>query len=360
MCFADYMVVREREGAVPQVAVYELRSGGSHRIQFPEANFSVFPAENPDFNAKTLRFGYTSYVTPMSIYDYDMANRDRKLLKMTEILGGYDAKKYVTERVEATASDGRKIPISLVRRKDGKLDGTAPCLLMGYGAYGNSADVNFSHSDVSLLDRGVIVADAHIRGGKDLGQQWHDEGKMMNKKNSFTDFIACADHLVKTKYCDRNRLVIRGGSAGGLLMGAVVNIRPDVCKAAIVDVPFVDVINTMLDESLPLTVQEFLEWGNPKIKSEYEYLKSYCPYTNIAKTNYPALLVTTSLNDSQVLYHEPTKYVAKMRTLKTDKNPLLFHCVMAGGHGGSSGRYDNLKEQAFRFAFALDQMGIHQ
>lgn len=360
MLLADYMIVREREGGVPQVAVYDLKAGGSHRISFPEANYSVFPSDNPDFNTKILRFNYQSFITPNSVFDYDLNSRERKLLKETEVLGGYDRTKYTTERLEATATDGTKVPISLVRRKDVPLDGKAPALLVGYGAYGASADVNFSSPHLSLVDRGVVIAEAHIRGGKDLGQDWYDHGKMMHKRNTFTDFIDCADHLVKSKYCDRNRLVIQGGSAGGLLMGAVLNFRPDVCKAAIVDVPFVDVITTMLDETIPLTVQEFLEWGNPKIKSEYEYLKSYCPYTNIKKANYPAMLVTTSINDSQVLFHEPTKYVAKMRMLRTDKNPLVYRCIMAAGHGGSSGRYDNLREQAYRFAFALDQMGIHQ
>src|SRR5262249_47717955 len=238
-----------------------------------------------------------------------------------------------------------------------KKDGTGPALLTGYGAYGSSAFVGFNPNVLPLLDRGLVVAQGHIRGGKDLGQKWHDQGKMLNKKNTFFDFIACADHLVNEKYCSRDRLAIQGGSAGGLLIGATINFRPDLCKVAVLQVPFVDVINTMLDESLPLTVQEFLEWGNPKVKSEYEYLKSYCPYTNLAAKDYPAMLITTSLNDSQVMFHEPTKYVAKLRTLKTDKNPLLFKCNMAGGHGGHSGRYDALKETAFIYTFVLSQVG---
>jgi oligopeptidase B len=249
-----------------------------------------------------------------------------------------------------------KIPISIVYRKSVKLDGTAPCLLGGYGSYGSSIPAAFQPANLSLLDRGVVVAWAHIRGGGDMGQAWHDDGKMTHKKNTFTDFIACADYLVKQKYTSRNHLAIRGGSAGGLLIGATLNMRPDLCKAAVLNVPFVDVINTMLDESLPLTVPEFLEWGNPKIKNEYDYIKTYCPYTNIATKAYPAMLVTTSLNDSQVMYWEPAKYVAKMREVRTDHNPLLLRINMAGGHGGSSGRYDRYKELAFDLAFILDQI----
>ncbi|MBX7105484.1 MAG: S9 family peptidase [Gemmataceae bacterium] len=355
--FADYLVLSEREAGIPQIAVHDLGAGSSHRIAMPEPAYSVFPAENPEYKTDKLRFNYTSMVTPMEVVEYDLKSRDRKVLKKTEVVGGYDPTKYRCERIEATAPDGTKVPMTLVARADRPREG-GPCFLTGYGAYGSSAPMFFSSSNLSLVDRGVVYVIAHIRGGKDLGQHWHDQGKMLNKKNSFTDFIACADHLVKEKYASRDRLVIQGGSAGGLLMGGVVGIRPDVAKAVILDVPFVDVISTMLDESLPLTVGEFLEWGNPKVKAEYEYMKSYCPYTNLKKGAYPAMLVTTSLNDSQVLYHEPTKYVAKLRTLKTDPNVLLFKCNMAGGHGGSSGRYDVLKEQAFRFAFALDQMGL--
>jgi oligopeptidase B len=247
-----------------------------------------------------------------------------------------------------------------VYKKGLKKDGTAPVLLYGYGSYGATVPAVFNSSRLSLLDRGVVFAHAHVRGGSDLGRQWYEAGKMTNKKNSFTDFIACADHLVKERYGNRDRLVIQGGSAGGLLVGATINFRPDLCKAAVLQVPFVDVINTMLDARLPLTVPEYLEWGNPNKTDEYEYMKSYCPYTNLKKADYPSILVTTSLNDSQVMFHEPTKYVAKLRTLKTDKNPLLMKCNMAGGHGGASGRYDALKENAFVVAFVLDQMGIRE
>jgi oligopeptidase B len=248
------------------------------------------------------------------------------------------------------------VPISLVYRKGLKRDGSAACVLYGYGSYGYSASTDFDANMPSLLDRGVVYAWAHTRGGSDLGRAWYDAGKMLNKQNTFTDFIACADHLVGQKYCSRGRLAVWGGSAGGLLIGSVLNRRPDLCQAAVLQVPFVDVINTMSDASLPLTVQEFQQWGNPAVKAEYEYMKQYCPYSNMRPTAYPAVLVMTSLNDSQVMYHEPAKYVAKLRTMKTDGNPLLLKCNMDAGHGGASGRYDHLKEQAFVMAFVLDQL----
>jgi oligopeptidase B len=358
--FKDYAVVAERENGLSHLRVIDFKSDKQHRVEMPEPVYDVFPAGNPDFGTTKFRFSYTSFVTPNSVYEYDLGTRDRKLLKRTEVLGGYDPDKYESERVFATAEDGTRVPISLVYKKGLKKDGTAPCLLYGYGSYGATMPVAFNSNRVSLLDRGVVYALAHIRGGSDLGRDWYETGKMLNKKNTFTDFIACADNLVKQKYCARDRLAIQGGSAGGLLVGATVNLRPDLCKAAVLQVPFVDVINTMLDETLPLTVQEFLEWGNPKNRTEYEYMKGYCPYSNMAKKAYPSILVTTSLNDSQVMYWEPAKYVAKLRTLKTDKNPLLFKCNMAGGHGGSSGRYDALKEQAFITAFLLDQLGMSE
>jgi oligopeptidase B len=295
--------------------------------------------------------------TPSGVYEYDLAKKTRKLLKQTEVPGGYNPDEYVSERVFATSADGTKVPVSLVYKKSVKKDGSAPCLLYGYGSYGATMPVGFSSTRLPLLDRGIIYAQAHIRGGSDMGRQWYDDGKMLKKMNTFNDFIACADFLVNEKFCSRDRLVIQGGSAGGLLVGATINLRPDLCKAAVLQVPFVDVINTMLDESLPLTIQEFLEWGNPKKKDEYSYIKQYCPYTNLKKASYPAILVTTSLNDSQVLFHEPTKYVARMRALNPG-NTVVFKCNMAGGHGGSSGRYDALKEQAFAMSFVLDQMGI--
>ncbi len=289
-----------------------------------------------------------------------MATRGRTLLKQKEVLGGYDPSRYTSERRYATASDGTKVPISLVYRKGLVPDGKAPMLLTAYGSYGASSDAGFDSTVISLLDRGVVYAVGHIRGGGDLGKPWHDAGRMMSKKNTFTDFIAVAETLIADKYTSRDRLVIEGGSAGGLLMGAVTNMRPDLFRAVVSHVPFVDVINSMYDETLPLTVGEFEEWGNPKIKEQYEYMKSYSPYDNLEAKAYPAMLVKTSFDDSQVMYWEPAKYVAKLRTLKTDKNPLILKTNMAGGHGGSSGRYDRLREIAFDYAFLLTQTGIER
>jgi oligopeptidase B len=287
-----------------------------------------------------------------------MDQRDSKLLKQTEVPGGYEPKQYQSERIYATAKDGVRIPISLVYKKGIKRDGAAPVHLVGYGSYGFPYPVSFSSNRLILLERGMVCAIAHIRGGGEMGKPWHDQGRMMHKKNTFTDFIAAAEYLVAKKYSSKEHLVIEGGSAGGLLMGAVVNLRSDLFSAAILHVPFVDVINTMLDESLPLTVGEFEEWGNPKKKEEYDYIKTYCPYTNLTAKAYPSLLVKTSFNDSQVMYWEPAKYVAKLRTLKTDKRPLLLKTNMAAGHGGASGRYDHLREVAFDYAFILSELGI--
>jgi oligopeptidase B len=358
--FEGHAVVSEREKAVPQLRVIDLHTGEQHRVSFPEAVYDIRLNENPEFATPLLRFTYTSLATPSSVYDYDAKNRQRKLLKRQEVLGGYDASQYTSERVYAAAPDGAQVPISLIYKKTLQKDGTAPILLYGYGSYGFTLPVAFNSNRVSFLNRGVVYAQAHIRGGSDLGREWYEQGKLRNKRNSFTDFIACADHLVNERYGSRSRLVIQGGSAGGLLIGAVLNFRPNLCKAAVLQVPFVDVINTMLDADLPLTVQEYRQWGNPNIKADYDYLKTYCPYTNLARTAYPSMLVTTSLNDSQVMYWEPAKYVAKLRTLKTDSNPLLFKCNMAGGHGGFSGRYDALSDQALIAAFVLDQMAVSE
>jgi oligopeptidase B len=356
--FADWIVFWERSDALRRIRVTSPRTGDSYGVEFPEAIHSVSPENNREFDTATLRFEYESFTTPPSVYDFDMATKQRKLLKQREVLGGYDPTRYTSERRHATAADGTKIPISIAYRKGFVADGKAPMLLGAYGSYGASSDVSFSSNDVSLLDRGVAIAVAHIRGGGDLGKKWHDQGRMLSKKNTFTDFIACAEYLVAQKYTSKERLAIEGGSAGGLLMGAVVNMRPDLFKAVVSRVPFVDVINTMLDESVPLTVAEFEEWGNPKVRDQYEYMRSYSPYDNLAAKDYPAMLVKTSWNDSQVMYWESAKYVAKLRTLKTDKNPLVFKINMAGGHGGSSGRYDRLRETAFDYAFILWQMGI--
>ena len=357
LAFKDFLVLYERESALPQIAVRRFSDGASHRIAFPEAVFSVFPSGNPEFDTKVLRYSYQSFVTPSSVYDYDMTTRAATLLKRQEVLGGYDPERYTSERVYATAPDGTRVPVSMVYRKDTKRDGTAPLYLGGYGSYGISQNVGFSSNRVSLLDRGVVMAYAHIRGGGDLGKPWHDAGRMMNKRNTFTDFIASAEYLLAHRYGAKERLVIEGGSAGGLLMGAVANMRPDLFKAVVLQVPFVDVVNTMLDETLPLTVAEFEEWGNPKKKDEYDYIKTYSPYDNITARAYPAMLVKTSLNDSQVSYHEPAKYVARMRATRTDANPLVFKINMGAGHGGASGRFDRLREVAFDYAFMLWQMG---
>ncbi len=355
--FRDFAVVQERQDGLPQLRVVDLKNWKGKKIEFPEDTYDVFPAENAEWVTTHFRYGYESLVSPRSTYDYDVASGQSELLKRAEIPGGYEPADYVSERLQARAGDGTKVAISLVYKKGTVLDGSAPMLLQGYGSYGIPEDVNFSSSRLSLMDRGMVVAIAHIRGGGELGKPWHDDGKMMNKKNTFTDFIACAEHLIAKKYTSKDRLVIMGGSAGGLLMGAVTNLRPDLFKGVVLLVPFVDVINTMLDETLPLTVSEFEEWGNPKEKEAYQYMKTYCPYTNIEAKDYPAMLVKTSFNDSQVMYWEPAKYTAKLRALKTDKNELLFKINMNAGHGGASGRYDHLKETAFLYAWVLKTLG---
>jgi oligopeptidase B len=356
--FQNHYVLSERENGLQEFRVTDLRTGASHRIEFPEPAYSAFAAANPEFETTQFRYRYQSLVTPGSQFDYDMDKHTATLLKEQPVLGGYDRTQYASERLFATAPDGVKVPISIVYKKGLKRDGQAPLYLYAYGSYGFPLPVSFSSNRLSLLDRGVTIALAHIRGGGDLGKAWHDDGRMMKKKNTFTDFIACAEFLVGEKFTSPDRLVIEGGSAGGLLMGAVSNMRPELFKAVVSKVPFVDVINTMLDESLPLTVGEFEEWGNPKVKADYDYMKTYCPYTNLEKKAYPAMLVKTSFNDSQVMYWEPAKYVAKLRTLKTDTHPLLLKTNMAAGHGGASGRYDFLREVALDYAFILEQVGI--
>ncbi len=356
--FAHYYVLLEREDGLPHLRVTDLHTGRSHRVEFPEPTYAVSPEENAEFDTTTFRFNYQSLVTPPSVFDYDMEKRERKLLKQTEVLGGYDPAQYRSERIYAAAEDGTRIPISIVYKKGLKRDGSAPLLLNGYGSYGFSLPPAFSSNRLSLLDRGVVFAVPHIRGGGEMGKAWHDQGRMMNKKNTFSDFIAAAEYLIAEKFTSKDGLVIQGGSAGGLLMGAVTNMRPDLFHAVVTLVPFVDVINTMSDPSLPLTVGEFEEWGNPQKKDEYDYIRSYSPYDNLEKKAYPAMLVRTSLNDSQVMYWEPAKYVARLRALKTDSNVLLLKINMAAGHGGASGRYDFLREAAFDYAFILGQVGI--
>ncbi len=355
--FANHAVVSEWEGGLQNLRIIDLKTQKSHRLKFPEPVYSAQLDMNREFNTNVVRYSYQSLVTPSSVFDYDMTTQRVTLLKETEVPGGFDKKNYASERIFATASDGTKIPVSVVYRRGVKLDGQAPLLLYGYGSYGYSIPPNFSSNRLSLLDRGVIFAIAHIRGGGELGEEWRQAGRMMNKMNTFTDFIASAEHLVKNRYTSTDRLLIQGGSAGGLLVGAVSNMRPDLFKAVVSQVPFVDVLNTMLDATLPLTTSEYIEWGNPNEKPAFEYIKKYSPYDNIGKKDYPAMLVKVSLNDSQVPYWEGAKLVAKLRTMKTDENPLLLKANMGAGHGGSSGRYDYLREVAFDYAFMLWQMG---
>ena len=356
--FADHAVLSEWENGLQQIEIVDFKSRKRHRMAFPEPVYSAGVSSNREFNTTVLRYSYQSLTTPNSVFDYDMNTRAATLKKQTEVPGGFDKANYKSERVFATASDGTKIPISVVYRKDVKLDGSAPMLLYGYGSYGIAIPPGFSAARLALLDRGVVYAIAHIRGGGELGEPWREAGRMMKKMNTFTDFIASAEHLVNNKYTSKDRLVIQGGSAGGLLMGAVSNMRPDLFKAVVSQVPFVDVLNTMLDASLPLTTSEYIEWGNPNEKAAYDYMKKYSPYDNIHKANYPAMLVKVSLNDSQVPYWEGSKFVAKLRDYKTDRNPLILKVNMGAGHGGASGRYDAFRETAFDYAFMLWQMGI--
>jgi oligopeptidase B len=358
--FKNYYVLYERENGLPQIRVSDLRSGQSRRIELPEAAYDVSSYVNREYDTSKFRYNYQSFITPPSIFEYDMQSGASALLKQKEVPGGYDRTRYQVEQIYATASDGVKIPISVVHLKGAKLDGKAPLYLYGYGSYGYPIDIYFNSNIFSMVDRGVVAAVAHIRGGGEMGKAWHDDGRMMHKKNTFTDFITSAEYLVAQGYGSKDKLVIEGRSAGGLLMGAVLNMRPDLFHAAIVGVPFVDVINTMLDESIPLTVPEFEEWGNPKEKAAFDYMISYSPYDNIAAKPYPNILVKTSFNDSQVMYWEPAKYVAKMRATRNDHNLLILKTNLdPAGHGGASGRYDRLKEAAFDYSFILTQMGIN-
>jgi oligopeptidase B len=365
--FHSHLVLLEREDGLPHLRVVDLQKVGSaadplaasHRIAFDEPAYNASLGANPEFVTNHVRFQYESFITPRSVFDYDLASHERTLRKQQPVLGGYDSSQFVSERLHATASDGTRIPISLVARRDTPRDSSAPLLLYGYGSYGISIPVSFNSNRLSLLDRGVIFAVAHIRGGGELGKPWHDAGRMRHKRNTFTDFIAAAEYLIAGRYTSPQGLTIEGGSAGGLLMGAVANMRPDLFRMVISHVPFVDVLNTMLDASLPLTIGEYEEWGNPQLRDDYFYMKAYCPYTNLERKPYPTMLVKTSLNDSQVMYWEPAKYVAKLRTLKTDSNPLLLKINMGAGHGGASGRYDYLREIAMDYAFLLTQLGIH-
>jgi oligopeptidase B len=352
--FRTFAVIAERRDGLRHLRVLELASNASHDMMFPEPAYGVFPGPNPEFDSETYRFSYSSFITPNSVYDYNMVTRERTLKKRQEIPGGFFPRAYVVHRRMVPARDGAQVPVSILVRTGTRLNGTNPLLLYAYGSYGATVEPTFNSNVLSLVDRGMTYAIAHVRGGQEMGRQWYDDGKMMSKKNTFNDFIDVAEYLVKSGYTKPDRLVANGGSAGGLLMGAIANMRPDLFKAIVADVPFVDVINTMLDESIPLTAQEWEQWGNPKNPEHFAYMRSYSPYDNVEKKNYPWLLVTTSFNDSQVMYFEPAKWVAKLRASKTDKNPLYFKINLAGGHGGSSGRYDRLRETAFRYAFMLE------
>ncbi|RZL69718.1 S9 family peptidase [Pedobacter aquatilis] len=357
--FKDFLVLSERKNGLREIHVLK-NDGSDYYLKFDEPVYAAGIGANPEYNSKTLRYSYTSLVTPSSTYDYDLEKKDKKLMKQQEVLGGYDAKDYVSERVFATAKDGTKIPIALVYKKGLDKNGKAPLLLYAYGSYGSSTDATFSSPRLSLLNRGFVFAIANIRGGEEMGRQWYEDGKLMKKKNTFTDFISAGEYLVDQKFTSKNHLYAHGGSAGGLLMGAVANMAPDLWNGIIADVPFVDVVNTMLDESIPLTTNEFDEWGNPKKKDAYDYMKSYSPYENVEKKAYPNMLVTTGLHDSQVQYFEPAKWVAKLRATKTDKNVLLLKTNMEFGHGGASGRFDYLKDVSLRWAFLCALEGIEK
>ena len=360
--FDRFFVACEREDGLPRLRLWHFtendRAIQSNEIRFPEPVYSAFPHINREFDATRFRYAYQSLVTPSSVYEYDLATSNSTLLKQVEVPGGFDRELYASERVFATAADGARVPISLVYRKDKRVARGNPLYVYGYGSYGYSLPIGFNANRLSLLDRGVVMSYAHIRGGGDLGKPWHDAGKMLVKRNTFSDFVAAAEYLTASGYGDPSRVAIEGGSAGGLLMGAVTNLKPEIFRAVVSHVPFVDVMNTMLDASLPLTVPEYEEWGNPNEAEYFHYMLSYSPYENLKPGSYPAMLVKTSLHDSQVMYWEPAKYVAKLRTLKTDAHPLLLVTNMQAGHGGASGRYDYLKEIAFDYAFLIRELGL--
>ncbi|MBE9510148.1 MAG: S9 family peptidase [Bacteroidetes bacterium] len=352
--FSDYLVLNERINGLLNLRIIPWDDSPEHYIDFGEETYTARISVNPEFDTKILRYGYSSLTTPYSTFDYNMETREKALMKEEEVLGGFDKNNYETKRLWATADDGTKVPISLVYRKPIDLDGTNPLLLSAYGSYGYSRDPYFSSDRLSLLDRGFVFAIAHIRGGSEMGRWWYEDGKLLKKKNTFTDFNYCAEYLIKTGYTSPDKLFAIGGSAGGLLMGAIVNMQPELYKGVVAAVPWVDVVTTMLDESIPLTTGEFDEWGDPKEKEYYDYILSYSPYDNVTAQKYPNMLVTTGLWDSQVQYWEPAKWVAKLRDKKTDDNRLLLHINMEAGHGGASGRFKRYKETALEYAFMLD------
>ena len=355
--FKNHLIVEERKNGLTELRVINQKSGEEHYLEFDDPAYTAYSGTNPEFDTDVFRFGYTSMSTPSSVFDYNMNVKKKVLLKQHEIVGGYNASMYVTERHYAPSRDGVKIPISLVYKKGMKKDGKSPLLLYGYGSYGANIDPYFSSVRLSLLDRGFVYAIAHIRGSQTMGRQWYEDGKMFNKKNTFYDFIDCGEYLINQQYTNKDKLFGMGGSAGGLLIGAVINMRPDLFKGVVAGVPFVDVVNTMLDETIPLTTGEFDEWGNPKNKEAYDYILSYSPYDNVEAKEYPNMLITTGLHDSQVQYWEPAKWVAKLRDLKTDSNLLLLETNMEAGHGGASGRFRQHKETALEYAFLLSLIG---
>ena len=352
--FENHLVVIERAKGLKRLQVTDTRTGSQHFVAFDEPAYTFFADRNEEYAAASYRFVYSSLVTPRSVYDYGMHTRERELKKRYTVLGGYDPSQYISERIFATAQDGVQVPVSLVYRKGLERHGGNPLYLYGYGAYGIITEPSFAPERISLLERGFVFAIAHIRGSGDMGRRWYDDGKVLNKKNTFSDFIACAGHLVSQGYTSPQLLAIVGGSAGGLLMGAVVNLRPDLFQAVVAHVPFVDVVNTMLDPTLPLTVTEYEEWGNPNVPAFYEYMRSYAPYENVTPQPYPNILVTAGLNDPRVPYWEPAKWVAKLRDLKTDTNIVILKTIMGAGHGGPSGRYERVREKAFEYAFVID------
>ena len=356
--FVNHLVLGERKAGLTNIRVINQQKKSDEYLDFGEPAYVAGIAYNPDFNTNILRYSYASLTTPNSTFDYNMDTKEKTLKKQQEVLGGFDKNNYVSERVYATARDGVKVPVSLVYRNGTKKDGSAPLLQYAYGSYGASMDPGFSSTRLSLLDRGFIFAIAHIRGGQEMGRRWYEDGKMLKKKNTFNDFVDVSEYLLKNKYTSSDKLFAMGGSAGGLLMGAVINQAPQLYRGVVAAVPFVDVVTTMLDESIPLTTGEFEEWGNPKQKVYYDYMLSYSPYDNVEKKAYPNLLVTTGLHDSQVQYWEPAKWVAKLRTMKTDNNQLLLHTNMEAGHGGASGRFQALKEIALEYAFMLNLVGV--
>jgi oligopeptidase B len=358
--FKDYAVVSEVENGLEYIRVMDRKTRrASVRIETPESVYTMSVGNNPEYDTPVIRYNYSSMITPGSTYEFDLKTRQSKLIKQQEIPSGYDKTQYETKRVWAVARDGVKVPVSLVWKKGTKMDGSAPMLLYAYGSYGFSTDPGFSTSRLSLVDRGMVYAIAHIRGGSELGEHWRLDGRMFKKLNTFYDFVDSAKWLVANKYTSSDRLVIQGGSAGGLLMGAVTNMSPETFHAVIAQVPFVDVMNTMIDDTLPLTTEEWIEWGNPRDdKKAWDYMVQYSPYDNVKPQNYPNMLIEISLNDSQVPYWEGAKFAAKVREVNTDNNPILLKTNMGAGHGGSSGRYDRLKEVAFDYAYALTEVGV--